>query len=817
MKMQNFTLVLLILYAVQSRAQSVVLNEVCSKNDHLLLDEDGDKSDWIELYNSSTYAYLNLEGYALSDDDTKPRQWLFPNIVLPLGGHLLVWASEKNRVGTQLHTNFKISQEGEAVVLFAPNGTVQDRIVVPYLAPDYSHGRSSDGSSDWVCFDQASPSADNQTGHSLAYCALPLPLCNHPEGFYNQSLDLVLSSPVAGAEIHYTTNGAVPTLNSPLYTDTLRIDTTFVLRAQAYAQGFRASGVLTQTFWFNQVSSRLPIVSLVSDPRLLFSADTGIFVLGLHADPDYPYYGANFWQGWEVPTAVSFHESSFDTVAFSGTFDMAIQGGSVARTRPQKVVRLLAKSKYGLPILNYQLFPDHPEKQFKHFVLRNAGSDFNQGQCRDAVIHRLCTRYGLKQYVNAYRPVRVYVNGQYWGIQDLREKMDDYFIWSHTGLAENEIDFLEEDTVVLSGSTNQFRHFFDTLRQGDANTDAWYQLFSSGLDWEGFTDYFITETYFNNYDWPYNNLKFWRPKRNDGRWAYLMFDLDVALGGQPWCHYTEDLLGFLNTSYFDANLHVKLLRRCHENTSFHNYFINRYADLINTAFSADSASAVISALATELRPEMPLHAARWAGDVAHWKDVMENEILTYVRERPAYQRRFIRNLYQAGEEVSLALQTQPTGQGHLDINTLKLGANEWTGVYFSAIPVTITAHVPAGYVFAGWTLDDVWQTNNDTIWTNAFTKNSNIVAHFVTPEVFNNELTLYPNPVSDWLNVETNAPTEGEFRVYNGLGQLTKQVFTASSRVFGVNVADLPDGVYFYTYLSNRRTYEGKFLVSKTK
>ena len=121
----------------------VIVTEVVSKNDSGLTDEDGDHSDWIELYNEGTMT-VSLKGWCLSDDPDKPDRWTLPDVQLAPGEYLVVFASGKDRQEGRLHTSFSLSV-GETVILMTPVGTVADSVELPKLPTDHSWARGEDG------------------------------------------------------------------------------------------------------------------------------------------------------------------------------------------------------------------------------------------------------------------------------------------------------------------------------------------------------------------------------------------------------------------------------------------------------------------------------------------------------------------------------------------------------------------------------------------------------------------------------------------------------------------------------------------------
>ena len=114
---------------------SPFISEFMADNDTVLQDEDGEYSDWIEIHNPDQQS-IDLAGYHLTDDSANLTKWTFPATSLAAGGYLVVFASGKNRTPTSgaLHTNFKLSADGEYLALVAPGDSVLQEIAPAVLA-----------------------------------------------------------------------------------------------------------------------------------------------------------------------------------------------------------------------------------------------------------------------------------------------------------------------------------------------------------------------------------------------------------------------------------------------------------------------------------------------------------------------------------------------------------------------------------------------------------------------------------------------------------------------------------------------------------
>jgi hypothetical protein len=146
MKFTSCLALLLLVLPLAAPAQ-VVISEFMADNKHTLADEDQQYPDWVELYNPSA-SFVNLAGWALTDDPTHQTRWSFPSTNIIAKGFLVVFASGKNRAtpGQPLHTDFSLKASGEYLALLKPNGTVATEFapVFPPQYADISYGMAQD-------------------------------------------------------------------------------------------------------------------------------------------------------------------------------------------------------------------------------------------------------------------------------------------------------------------------------------------------------------------------------------------------------------------------------------------------------------------------------------------------------------------------------------------------------------------------------------------------------------------------------------------------------------------------------------------------
>ena len=597
-----------------------------------------------------------------------------------------------------MHTNFKIKAEGEIISLTAPGGQLADQLESGYLPVDISLGRQPDGWDNWLYFSEATPGVSNTTS-GIAGIA-PEPQFSHPGGFYSGVIALTLSAN-PGDAIHYTLDGSFPTPDAPTYSGAIVISATTVVRAAVYNSGQLPGRSVTHTYFVNE-NSTLPVISLSTDPGNFFDNDSGIYVLGPNADPAFPYFGANFWQDWERPLHIEMFESD-GSLAFSIDAGTKIFGGW-SRGHAQKSLSIFARSRYGYSEIDYPVFPDKPIAQYEALVLRNSGNDWPITLFRDPLMTGLLDHIDTDR--QAYRPAIVFLNGQYWGIHNIREKVNEHFVAAnHPPVAPNRVDFLENDAQVLEGDNSHYLSLLDYITTHNLNDPVSYEYVNSQMEVAQFRDYEIAQVYFDNTDWPGNNIKFWRPQTPGGRWRWILFDTDFGFGiFDPQAYLNNTLAFALETNgpaWPNPPWSTFLLRRMVSSVYFRNNFINRFADLLNTEFQPARVIERIDQMAAVLAPEMSRHYSRWGGSVSEWQANVQ-VLRDFASNRPSYIRAHIGSQFNLSGMGQVSVSTSPAAGGKVQLNSLLLSNFPWSGYYYYNVPQTLTAIPNPGYRFAGW-------------------------------------------------------------------------------------------------------------------
>lgn len=637
-----------VLAAMNSLAQSLVINEIMASNDATIADEDGDFEDWIELYNASDQP-INLLGYMISDNLSNPDKWTFPDFTLEAGGHLLVFASGKNRlIGPYLHTNFNLSAAGEDVVLSNPDWMVIDHYTPVELTTDNAYGRLTDGADSLVYFAGATPGESND-GQALLEDFPDTLLFSHEQGFYADTFYLQVWGNLEQAVIHFTTDGSDPSPSSDILPDSLMIynreneDNYFSLvrtnpetapefyrwhppqgnifkgtslKIRSFVGNEAVSPLYTQTYLVHpEMDSMygLPVVSIVTDSLNFFDYETGIYVAGLHHDLN-PSWGwiwgtGNYHQRgdeWERPANMSFFEAD-GNLAFQQDVGLRIHGDG-SRALPQKSLRVYARNDYGKSSIDYAFFPETGVDSYQRILLRNAGQDFYATMLTDALTHRLVEHLDLE--TQSVRPAVVFVNGEFWGIHHIRDRIDKYYFEYCCGAEPDQLDYLEGSGIVKEGSNNDYLAVINFIAENDLQEDLNYIQVAEQIDIANYIDYTIAKQYVAVFDWPGNNMEFWRKQEAGGKWRWVFFDNDMSMVDFAFDAIAHSTLEN-GPEWPNPDWSTFLFRNLIKNEQFKQQYLDRFEYHFNHTFTEERINNELDSLLHQIEPIMERQIHRW--------------------------------------------------------------------------------------------------------------------------------------------------------------------------------------------------------------
>ncbi len=597
----------------------------------------------------------------------------------------------------RLHTNFKISGEGETLCLSDPEGVTVDCVTTGAIPSDVSIGRHPDGGDQWLFYDAPTPETANGTGGYQGIAESPVFSC--AGGFFDSPRTISLATSSEASIIRFTLDGSDPTEESLLYSQPFNVSETTVIKARAFETAKLPSCTQCNTYFIN-VDHDLAVVSLSTDPDNFFDYERGIYVEGPNADSEFPYLGANYWNDWEKPIYIEMFDENRQLL-FKAPMGVKITG-NYSRTYPQKSLAFYARGCYGCSEVECSLFPEKEIDSFETFILRSSGHDWRSTMFRDAMITGLVADEGIER--QAYRPTVVYLNGEYWGIHNLREKINEHFIASNCGADPDHIDLLEKGGAIIEGDNRHYNNLKDYISGYDLSVAENYDFVCDRMDIDNFINYQAIEIYCNNQDWPCNNIKYWRPRTPDGKWRWILYDTDYGFGLYGIDEYTFNTLEYATDAdgqgWPDQPWVTIFIRKLMENESFRIDFINRFCDLMNTCLKPEIMVDQINAKAAVIQSEIPAHNNRW-NQIANWQANVDN-MITFAQERDLHMKVHLRDHFGLGDMRTLTVDVSPGESGNVRVNTALPDDYPWGGAYFPDIPIGLTAIPEPGNRFNGW-------------------------------------------------------------------------------------------------------------------
>lgn len=591
----------------------------------------------------------------------------------------------------QMHTNFKIST-GESVYLFDNNGVLKSKLDVLPAPSDVSVGiRPSDQSV--VLYDEPSPGEQNGSNAFQGFVNNKVNF-SHDGGLVS---DLMLSLSCDAGEIRYTTDSSEPNENSDLYNSPISISDNTIVRARIFQDGYIESKIDTRSYIVDSDHS-IPVISLVSDPENLFSDDHGIMVLGDGWFPIFPFFGSNIWEDWERPINFTLYEDSEPT--FSIDAGTKVFGGW-SRGLEQRSLSIFARGHYGASEIDFPIFPQNNYSSYQALVLRNSGNDFLRSNIRDATLTSLMDGSGIE--TQRFRPVATYINGDYWGMYNIREKVNEHYLASRHNVDPIDIDLIGPLGELIHGSKEDYNSLMAYLTTNSLQTDEKYMYVADQVDIDNFIIYQIAQIYFDNTDWPGNNIKQWKHK--NGKWRWILYDTDFGFGTWNSNSYQNNTLSFAlepnGPDWPNPPSSTLLFRRLIYNTNFRNKFINMFADQLNSRFLPERVSAHIENVATGVASEVTAHYNRWGGDINFHNQSIQ-DMKRFGNLRPTTTKGFIKSQFGLPNHHELTVQVNNTQHGYIKVNSLTINNPIWKGDYFETVPIHIEAVAKPGYEFVQW-------------------------------------------------------------------------------------------------------------------
>jgi len=594
--------------------------------------------------------------------------------------------------GGNFHTSFELRNNGGKLFLLDPQGQLKDSIAYPAGIKDLSYAKKDEK---WVFSKPPTPGFENSDETYAGQAQPPAANSIPASGHYASALTFTLP-----ANIYCERTGKFPTETGAMQPgSTHTLTQTTIMRCVQYVSGAYPSSPVMRTYIFGRLPD-LPIVSIAVDPFDMFDNTYGLYKAGPNASPEEPHFGANYHSDKELPVHLDFFENGANH-KWSYPAGIRIMG-NWSRMNPKKSVVLTFREGYGQKNLKYPLFPEYPHlTKFKHFVLRNNGNNYPNDYIRDMLMTSLTEGLGIDYQKG--RAAIVYYNGEYYGIHNLRERSNSDYYETNYGIDEDYIDLVKAGGEVSKGSDADYKDILRWLEEATLTNDNMKKL-EERIDVDNFTNHYQSRIFYNDRDWPGNNMKMWRRNSPPSKWKFFMYDTDHGFGS--YGTYTCQNIGML-ALVIDPNRascdkagwpnplqSTLILRKLLENPDYKNAFINRFSLLLATYFAPARVNARIDVLMAAIQTEIPHDQNRWG---AKADGLGLSSIRNFGNSRPAIMQTEIQQFFGLSTPQNLTLSV--SGNGKILVHNLPMLGTTATIKVYPAVPITLKAQ---GASFKKW-------------------------------------------------------------------------------------------------------------------
>lgn len=775
--MKKLTTVSLLLAAIPQIAMGqLIINEIMQSNIDCIMDDINEFPDsWVELYNAGE-ENVQLSDYKIGISEKSEEADALPAKVVAPGQYVIIYC---DKAETGMHTSFRLeSGKGGGVWIFKGDETadvIKDLKKQP--APNIAYGRTTDGADKWGY--QAVPTPGKQNCGKTCKDVLGNPIFSVPGSIVSGNVTLELSTPEGtpeGTVIRYTTDGSEPTETSSAYNTSLKFTKTTVVRAKLFCDGYLSPRSTTHSYLFHGRDVTLPVVSIVTDKKYFYDNQIGIYVQG-----NYTQGTANYEYDWRRPINYEYFEGADTESAINQLCETRIKGGAT-RTNALKSLALYANKRFGEKRFNYEFFPDQTPgiSEFKSFEMRDSGNDFSYLYFRDAVIQQ-CMGMNCDLDWQPYRPAIIYINGEYKGILNIRPRSNEDYVYSYYDGLED-IDMLENWNELKAGDFDNYNAFKDFYSESGHTFEEFDQL----MDCSEFCNLMLLGVFFDNKDFPGNNIEMWRPRAEGGRWRWVAKDTDFGLGlyGSRYDYKTMDWVTTPGydpaTNWGNTEAATILFRNLLQTPEFKDMWIDRCAIYLGDFLRSDEVKRRIDNCNEIIKYEFTYHNNLynwwWWGN-SH--DTEVSNAKTWIEKRVPFFYKHLADYFQLQTPVDLIItdDRETESDKAIAINGIELKTGYFNGKYYPGRRLALTP--PA--------------LDNSGSWEVKVTSNTGT------------ETTVYPDgdldiemPTAAKVEIKYVALTVGVDSASDGNdANQTTEIFDLSGRSMGVsNISSLPTGIY---------------------
>lgn len=726
--MKRFYFILTILStALCTQAQDLVINELMQSNIECIMDDINEFPDsWVELYNP-TDAAINLKDYKISNKNKANKAWQLPNKTVAAKSYVVIYCDKEGKEDNRLHADFRLESGKDGNLYLFKGSEVVDKLeaMAKMPAPDVAYGRKTDGADEWGYQLTATSGKANCGEICNAKHILGAPVFSQNgrvvKGSSTIKVELSLPEDAPeGAVIRYTTNGSEPTISSTKYTSAINISSTKVIRAKVFCNGWLSPMSSAQSYIFHPRSMTVPIFSVQTNDKYLNDSKIGLFANN-NSKEDKRLHD------WRRPVNIEMFTAEGEESVFNQLSETRIQGGQ-SRANALKSMVFYANKRFDPDHkqFQYEFFPDQKPgvKKFKSFSLRDGGNDFGDLYFRDLIIQRTMAKNVDLDWQAGHTAV-LYINGEYMGMLNIRERSNEDNIYSnYNGLedldlleiAHEKVDNVDQFIEELKEGTDDFYQAFKAFYSEKGHTLAEYEEW---LDVNEYLNVIVMNFFYGNIDFPGNNLVFWRP--NDDytgtdlpkRFRVIVKDTDFGLGlyGRQNSYNTIKLLYNPNSDSGSAwaftEPATRLLKNMLEDPDILKMFIDKCCIFMGDFMNGKGTGETIDLIKAEAMEEFVAHRDKyntwsWVGNRTEITNKF-NDAKKWAEGRPNYFYQHIGSQWNLGTPRTLTINKTQRSDIEITFNDIKLSGSVFDGKYFKDRTITLNATAnEEGKIVTGW-------------------------------------------------------------------------------------------------------------------
>ncbi len=681
---------------------SLIINEIQSANIDMFVDPSYNYGGWVELYNP-TDAPVSLVGLYVSDDPNNLTKFKL-NIdagAVPAKGFKNIWFDHNKDKSSQV--DFKLSYDGETIYLSDYDGGLITSQDFPNAVARTSYARTTDGSPSWGLTAEPTPERSNATS-KFAVGRLDAPVVDKDAQLFTSPFTVSVNIP-SGTTLRYTTDGTTPTLSNGYTSQTglFNVSSTTTYRFRLFKDGVLPSEVVTRSYIFRDRDYVLPVISIVTDRDNIYGDSLGILVQGVNGRTGNGYSTPCNWNmDWDRP--VNFEYITADgKMVINQEVDMSACGGWSRAYSPHSFKLKADKIYEGKNFYDYPIFETKPYLKHKTLQVRNGGNDTG-ARIKDAALQEIVRTSGIDVDGQAYQPAVHFINGRYVSMLNIREPNNKHFVYANYGYDSDEIDMFEmsPDSAYcqMTGTDESFRKWYD-LSDNAESADTYEQICKM-VDIDEYINYMAIELYLGSTDWGRNNVKGYRPRFEDGKFRFVLFDLDFAFNtNSPFTNF-ENMQIYTFNQIYDTGEQltteieiVTIFLNMLENEAFRKKFIDTYCLVAGSVFEPERCKEIITRMAERTYSTLKLEGQDPYNTATPMINSLSTRQQTLISALKNYWRFDL-----SGVEEQIVKISSNIDEARITLNDMIVPTSKFDGSLFGDI--TLKASAPANYKFVGW-------------------------------------------------------------------------------------------------------------------